>query len=326
LKKQLVKFILNVCFGALAPVVSAYALDFNEPINFKVVNPLSEAASAEKIKALSVKKLEASVKSELINKRFQDLKISHLRNPQQQPDNYLQLENHADEYEPLTQSWLHEVDEFYNERGNRVTENLVQSKENLYKKLMVNSKIDLARKIIKKKLYYEFIKDWSCRGRSPSKNGIVSCLSQTIFNKDAIPDESSSTRDTLGFILDTLNSSLIYSPNVPGASKNYFLFKIQDMVFAEIDKNTLKQGRIVFRLGNGFINKLEPGAEDIKADNDDPKKAKVKKQSVASAADSAGSAKASNNARASEFSNTVTPPPNPPPANTYNDFNDDMDF
>jgi hypothetical protein len=270
-----IKILLSkaVALGILS--YSSLSLAF-APYSFHVVNPAREASKLDQIRILKTK-AERSSKSDFIRLRATDL------------NSYLRLENDLPNLEPIEQSWVKEVDELFLERGNKITKSFAKKNPNLYRAVMAGSRIDLARKIIKKEFYYQIIKNWSCRGRKPLPNGERECLKQSLFSIDSPPDEPGREAEgkTLAFIADKLSNSLFYTPEAEGASKDYYVFEIPDLGQAEINKKTLKVGRIIFKTGHEIINHLEPGADLIKADNDDPSKAKPKSKSQ-TASDSAG--------------------------------------
>ena len=315
---------------------NAYALQ--EEFPFFISNSKVEAEKADKIKVLSMLKSEWSIKGDLIRKKLEDPKLSLKES--EKPDTFQKLKSHAYEFNSLNQSWLAEVDELFKERGTSLSFKKLKRVKNIYVAAMKGSQIDLAKKIAKRQLYYKVIENWSCRNRRPNKDGQILCLNQTIFNRDGIPDDAAHTKEGLGFIIDAFNQSFLYAPNEPDASPNYFLFKIADLGYVEIEKRTLKKGRVVFKTGNEIDNKPPPEAATVKADNDPSlsKDSNYSYHSKSKASNSTNVEIPANNPDSSPETGVAPFPgapgaggPNspqgpPPPNGGPNTFDDDSDF
>jgi hypothetical protein len=152
----------------------------------------------------------------------------------------------------LYQSWLEEVNELFQER--RVPLNLKPKKgQDLYSKYFTGSRIDTAKKLAKEAMLFAVLSNWNQ-------------LKTTIFNEIAVEDWHTARAVTL----EKFKDRFFYDPNSPrykGHDANYY-FDFEGSSVT-VDRKNLSIVRVVLSVDHRFDNELEPGAEEIRADNDE---------------------------------------------------------
>lgn len=206
---------------------------------------------------LGPSRLEQVTKNNLIGmkltdpKKFEDLREASLDNS------------------PLYQSWVDEVNEALSERP--LPKKVVLKKNETYlEKFFDGSRIDLAKRIAKKQMFEALQRNWPW-------------LKDTIFNEFGanqwrhpavkpkreaeapISDEGPSGAD---LAVEKLNEGFHYSPRHSDGSSFDFDFDFGGRNFVEIDRHSLKHGRVALDIDSDHdANRLEPGADKIQADD-----------------------------------------------------------
>ncbi len=218
-----------------APGAQAYQ---KRPEKFSVPNPKALAAHVETVKDLKMPKLELLMKKDLAHIRVTNRK------------KFADLKSNELENAALYQSFINEIDDAFNGKA------IPQSKDkkfNYFEKYVYGkAPIDIARKIAKKELLDLISRNWVK-------------LKETIFNEYDVE----SWAQARGITTEKMNESLIYVPRKNAAS---YLFKFGDS-FAEIDKATLKTGRVALDIDSRLdSNSLAADADHIVADDQGSRK------------------------------------------------------
>ena len=243
--------------------VGLQAQAFQKEIPFTVGDPRKAVRDAVKsndesnVNDLGPSRLELVTKNNLIEMKVKD------------PKKFEEVRHGRLENSPLYQSWVDEVNEALSERPPSKTV-VLRKNESYFQRFFEGTKIDVAKKIAKKQLFLGLQRSWPW-------------LKETIFNEFGSTEwrhskplkpsaEAAISVDIPSgaeFTVNKLNEMFHFSPK-ESTSKNFeFDFDFAGRNFAEIDRMTLKKGRVGLDVNSEHdVNRLEPGAEKIKSEDD----------------------------------------------------------
>ncbi len=216
-------------FFLLAINASAY----QKTETFKMKGPGAISLNAKDEAELAPTKLERSLKDSLIGK--------YLKKPNSFSTEMEDLRN-----SPLYQSYVDEVAECVGVFGKKSRQASGKDANAIWLK---KCPLAQAREIAKKQLFLSIKRNWEA-------------VASTIFN-DFGEEEWLKARP---FVLRKIQEGLIYAPK--SKNKESFVFFVQNAGFVEVNRKSLSSGLVRLEIGPTEKNRLEEGAENIRADID----------------------------------------------------------
>jgi hypothetical protein len=217
--------------ATLAVFVGAVALAYTSgQVKFNVSNPKSFAQIVEKTSGLKMSNLEKTIKSDYIYKKLKhptdfDKELKDPASPEQ------------------IHSFLLEIEEALKEKN--VNKDKIKSGAKLYEKLMLNSKIDLAKKIARKQFSDVVETKWHD-------------IKRTMINQNG--DKSFAIAKVE--IHRRLREEMIFAPRKALSGK--YRFDVADWGYVEVDKASVGRGAVYVDVSSfNDINTLEPGIMDL---------------------------------------------------------------